>query len=138
MIHVGMNIADKFGVYREVKRVLKEGGHFTIFDIVRAKDGPVEYPLPWALNAETSFVEEMDGYRKALGRAGFQAVNERRRGDFGVQNTERAMAQMKQSGPPALGLHLLMGEKTPAMLRNILKAMQEGVLEPVEFVARLT
>src|SRR6202047_2293561 len=31
MIHVGMNIADKGGVFREVRRVLKPGGLFTIF-----------------------------------------------------------------------------------------------------------
>src|ERR1700756_4216350 len=35
MIHVGMNIADKAGVFREVRRVLKGGGLFTVFVFVR-------------------------------------------------------------------------------------------------------
>jgi hypothetical protein len=46
------------------------------------------------------------------------------------------MARMKESGPPALGLHLLMGEKTPIMLTNTLAMMRDGVLEPVELFAR--
>ena len=46
------------------------------------------------------------------------------------------MARMAQGGAPALGLHLLMGEKAPMMIRNILAMMKEGLLEPVEFHAR--
>src|SRR6267378_3998728 len=34
MIHVAMNIADKAGIFREVRRVVKAEGLFTIFDIV--------------------------------------------------------------------------------------------------------
>jgi hypothetical protein len=46
------------------------------------------------------------------------------------------MARMAQGGPPALGLHLLLGEKAPIMAGNILAMMKEGVLEPVELYAR--
>jgi hypothetical protein len=48
------------------------------------------------------------------------------------------MGRMKQHGPPALGLQLLMGDKTQAMISNILAMMQEGVMEPVELIARAT
>ena len=40
-----------------------------------------------------------------------------------------------QGGPPALGLHLLMGEPTKVMLGNIQAMIQEGILEPVELIA---
>jgi SAM-dependent methyltransferase len=136
MIHVGMNIADKAGVYREARRVLKTGGVLAIFDILRANDGPIQFPVPWALSEETSFVADAQEYRTALVEAGFRVFNERRRGAFGVAFTERVMARMKESGPPALGLHLLMGEKTPIMLTNTLAMMRDGVLEPVELFAR--
>jgi len=59
MIHVGMNIADKAGVFREVRRVLKPSGMFVIFDILRAGDGEIVYPVPWALREETSFVADV-------------------------------------------------------------------------------
>jgi SAM-dependent methyltransferase len=136
MIHVGMNIADKGGIFREVRRVLKPAGLFTVFDIVRAGEGAIRYPVPWASSEESSFVGERKDYRDALQNAGFEIARECGRGAFGIEFTERVMARMAQGGPPALGLHLLMGEKTPIMIRNILAMMKEGVLEPVEFYAR--
>ena len=136
MIHVGMNIADKAGIFREVRRVLKPEGLFTIFDIVRIGDGLIRYPVPWALSEETSFVVAMKDYRDALQNAGFRIAQERGRGAFSIEFTERMMTRMAQGGPPALGLHLLMGEKAPVMIKNILAMMKEGILEPVELHAR--
>src|SRR5260370_31419771 len=136
MIHVGMNVADKAGIFREVRRVLKLAGRFTIFDILRTGDGPIRYPVPWAMSEETSFVAMAKDYGAALQNAGFRIAQERGRGPFAIEFTERMMARMAQGGPPALGLHLLMGEKTPIMVRNILAMMKEGVLEPVELHAR--
>jgi ubiquinone/menaquinone biosynthesis C-methylase UbiE len=136
MIHVGMNIADKAGIFREVRRVLKAAGLFTVFDIVRVGEGAIKYPVPWALSEETSFVGTMKDYREALQAAGFQIAQEHGRGPFGIAFAERVVARMAQGGPPALGLHLLMGEKAPVMSGNILAMMKEGVLEPVEIYAR--
>ena len=136
MIHVGMNIADRSGIFQEVRRVLKPAGLFTVFDIMRTGDGPIRYPVPWALAEETSFVATAKDYRDALQLAGFRIAQERGRGPFSIEFTERMMARMAQGGPPALGLHLLMGEKTPLMVKNILAMMKEGILEPVELHAR--
>jgi ubiquinone/menaquinone biosynthesis C-methylase UbiE len=136
MIHVGMNIAEKAGVYREVRRVLKPGGLFVIFDIMRTGEGALQFPLPWAANQETSFVVDLPQYREALQSASFRIERERDRRAFSIEFTENVMARMAQGGPPALGLHLLMGEKTPLLLRNVLTMMKEGVISPVEIYAR--
>jgi SAM-dependent methyltransferase len=136
MIHVGMNIADKVGIFREVRRVVKAPGLFTVFDIMRTGDGPIRYPVPWALSEDTSFVGKVKDYRDALQNAGFRVTQERGHGPFAIEFTARARARMAQSGPPALGLHLLMGEKAPIMAGNMLAMMKEGVLEPVELHAR--
>jgi len=136
MIHVGMNMADKADVFREIRRVLKPGGLFTIFDILRAGEGPMRYPVPWALNEETSFVADVKSYRDALDAAGFSVVQERSRRAFAIEFMQRAMANAGQSGSPTLGLHLLMGDKVRVMLPNVLAMMQEGVLDPVELFAR--
>ena len=136
MIHVGMNIADKAGIFREVRRVLKKGALFTVFDFVRSREGAIHFPVPWALSQGSSFVARVKDYRDALEKAGFRVEKERERQAFSIAFLERFMARMAQSGPPALGLHLLMGEQAPTMARNMLAMMKEGILEPVEMFAR--
>jgi len=135
-IHAGMNIADKPGLFREVRRVLKPEGLFAIFDLMRTAEGPIRYPVPWALTEETSFVTHVNDYRDTLTATGFQVTRERHRGAFALEFTQRMMARVAQSGPPALGLHLLMGEPTKVMLSNVHAMIQEGILEPVELIAR--
>ncbi len=136
MIHVGMNIADKAGVFREVQRVLKPRGMFVIFDILRAGSGEIAYPVPWALSEETSFVADLKSYRDALEKAGFRVERDRGRRAFGIDFTERMIARGAQGGQPALGLHLLMGDLASVMIKNVLTMMKQGVLEPVELYAR--
>ena len=134
-IHAGMNIADKDGLFREVRRVLKPDGLFAIFDLMRTAEGPIRYPVPWALTDETSFVSHVNDYRNTLAATGFDVIRERRRGAFALEFTQRIMARVAQGGPPALGLHLLMGEPTKVMLGNVQAMIQEGILEPVELIA---
>ncbi len=136
MIHVGMNIADKAGLFREVRRVLKPQGMFVIFDVLRSGTAEIAYPVPWALSEETSFVADVKSYRDALERAGFRVERERNRRAFGIEFTEHMIARAAQGGQPALGLHLLMGDLAPVMIKNVLTMMKQGVLEPVELYAR--
>lgn len=135
MMHVGMNIADKAGVFREVRRVLKNDGIFAVFDIMHV-NGDLRFPLPWALNEKTSFVSALKDYRDALERAGFRIVQEQHPREFAINFSKKAMSRMTSSGPPVLGIQLLMGDKTPAMLKNVLALMEENVLEPVELYAQ--
>jgi ubiquinone/menaquinone biosynthesis C-methylase UbiE len=138
MIHVGMNIADKDALFREVRRVLKPGALFAVFDLVRTAPGPLSYPLPWAATEETSFVSTANDYRDALQRAGFRLQRERGRRDYAIEFTERRNALLTQDGPPLLGLQLLIGEKTPLVAQNVLDIMKQGLLEPTEFISRST
>jgi SAM-dependent methyltransferase len=135
MFHVGMNIADKNALFQDVARVLKPGARFSIYDLMRTSDAPISYPVPWAVSGETSFVVHIESYRKALGAVGFEVVHERGRREFGIDFFERNMARTAQGGPPVLGLQLLMGEKAPAMMMNVLGGMKTGIFEPVEMVA---
>ncbi len=133
-IHVGMNIADKATVFREVARVLKPGARFAIFDVMRTGDGPLDFPVPWARQPETSFLASPDDYRQALLAAGFRIEHERNRRQFALDFMQK-MRQRAESAPPLVGLHLLMGEQTPLMLSNVAAAFASGVLGPIELVA---
>ena len=136
MIHVGMNLADKEGVFREVGRVLKHGARFTIFDLMRAGEGALRFPLPWAVSEEASFVAEPSRYRSALEAAGFEVEKEQSHQKSSIEFTQRMAAKTRDSGPPALGLHILMGEKTPMVLKNVLDGMVEGVFEVMEMAGK--
>jgi ubiquinone/menaquinone biosynthesis C-methylase UbiE len=135
MIHVGMNIEDKAGVFREVARVLKPGGRFTIFDIMRGGEGPLEFPMPWAMSAETSFVRSAEEYRNALKAAGLHIEHQRDRREFALEFMEKMRAAATGGAPPVLGVHVLMGEQAPVMLKNVNTAIAVGTLVPVEIVA---
>jgi ubiquinone/menaquinone biosynthesis C-methylase UbiE len=137
MIHVGMNISDKPALFTAVRRVLKPGALFSIFDLMRTAAGDVRYPVPWALTNETDFVAEIDLYQKGLESAGFRIEKLRNRARFAAEFMKRA-AQIGQNGPPVLGLQLLMGEKAPVMIANVIGMMEQGTLSPVEIVGRAT
>jgi ubiquinone/menaquinone biosynthesis C-methylase UbiE len=71
MVHVGMNIPAKQAVFEEVHRVLVRGGRFGLFEQMRTGAGEVPYPLPWAEDERSSFVESAEDYRGHLEAAGF-------------------------------------------------------------------
>jgi len=137
MLHVGMNIADKTALARAVARVLKPGAGFAIYDVMRADTGDLAFPVPWATTAETSFLAEPHVYRQALEAAGFRVRHERNRRDFAIEFFRRMRAQAAQSGPPPLGLHLVMGIDAPQKIANMVAAVERGLIAPVEMIVIL-
>jgi len=133
MIHVGMNIQDKPRLFGEVARVLKPNARFAIFDILRASKGELQFPLPWAVTPETSFVATAEDYRHALEAAGLHLVHQRSRRQFAMDFMEKRRALAAKGS--VLAVHLLMGENAPLMLKNVNLAIAVGTLDPVEFVA---
>jgi sarcosine/dimethylglycine N-methyltransferase len=63
--HVAMNISDWARLYHEIRRVLKRGGRFAIFDVVSTTE-ELHYPVPWARTAATSFLLTADATREAV------------------------------------------------------------------------
>src|SRR5687768_9711828 len=74
MVHVGMNIPDKLAVFAEVHRVLAPGGRFAVFDQMRTGDGALPFPMPWAEDSRSSFVETVSEYAAHLATAGFTVM----------------------------------------------------------------
>jgi MPBQ/MSBQ methyltransferase len=72
MVHVGMNVPAKTAVFAEVHRVLRPGGRFAVYEQVRTGEGDLPYPLPWAEDERSSFVETVADYRAHLEAAGFE------------------------------------------------------------------
>ena len=136
MLHVGMNIEDKRILAAEAWRLLRPGGLFAIYDVMRVGPGELTFPVPWASDAATSFVASPDAYRGALEDAGFQVVAENDRHRFALDFFERLrIAGARADGPPPLGLHILMGGDAATKVQNMIANISAGLVAPVEIIA---
>lgn len=131
-----MNIADKTALCAGVRRVLKPGGVLAIYDVMRQADGDLVFPVPWAARADTSFLATPAAYRAALEQAGFAVIHERDRRELALAFFRDMRARAAQSGPPPLGVHILMGESAPQKIANMAANIERGLIAPVELVGR--
>ncbi len=126
MVHVGMNIPDKAAVFAEVHRVLVPGGRFAVFEQMRTADGELPYPLPWAEDERSSFVETSDAYATHLEAAGFT-----------VEEVEDRTSST--SGPPPVGSLSPVAVFGPVFAERVghnVAATRAGLLGAVLVVAR--
>jgi len=135
LMHVGMNIADKATLFSEIRRVLKPGARFGVYDIMRIGEGEIPYPMPWALTQATSFVERPETYRRLLAANGFEIEKERNRRDFVLTLGREMREKVAREGMPALGLHVL-DTGMPERIGNVMAVLERGTIAPVEIIAR--
>jgi ubiquinone/menaquinone biosynthesis C-methylase UbiE len=127
--HVQMNIPNKKEFYSEIHRVLKTGGYFLFYDILKKGDREISYPMPWASTKNLSFLlkaEKMDHFLKELHFTKEQSTDQTQ---AGIDFFDALVAKLKEFGPPKMGLNVLMGETTKPKLMNLRTHLKAGDLE---------
>ena len=137
LIHVGMNIQDKAGLFRNVRRVLKPGALFCVYEVMQVEAGELPYPMPWAQTIETSFVATPETYRTLLTAAGFKVEREENRRDFARKLAAEMREKAAIQGAPPLGLHTLIGPAWRDRLANVMATLERGTIAPIEMIARV-
>jgi SAM-dependent methyltransferase len=136
MLHVGMNIENKATLMDEVRRVLKPGASFGVYDVMRTGDGDLAFPVPWARTARTSFVVRPGAYRRRLDCAGFDLAHERDRAEFALEFFRNMRARVAEKGTPPLGLHIVMGKDFQDKTGNMIANLEHRLIAPIEMIAR--
>jgi SAM-dependent methyltransferase len=136
MIHVGMNIGDKRKLFAEVRRVLRRGGRFGVYDVMRVRNGELHFPMPWAVTDETSFVEPPDTYRRLANEAGFVVEAEHDRSSLALRLGREMRERAEKAWPPPIGPNVIMGPSGRERIRNVMAAVQCGLLAPIAVICR--
>lgn len=136
MLHVGMNISDKEKLMQEAARVMKPGGYFGVYDVMRTGEQPIVFPVAWAEDVTTSFVATIKEYTDTLEAAGFEVVDVTNKQEIAIRFFESIKAKLAQGGPPPLGLHIVMGSNAKIKVQNMFANVKSGTVAPVQILAR--
>ncbi len=133
MQNVGMNIADKAGLYSEIGRVLKPGGRYVFQEMIAGETPTSYFPLPWATDPADSSLVPADETLAQLAEAGF--VTELFEDTSEAHLNPTGTPSAKPSEPSPLSLEVYVDDLS-RKARNARRSLEEGQIRLVRGVFR--
>lgn len=134
--HVTMNVADRPGFFHEAYRVLKPGAFFALTEHGMGPNANPLYPAPWSLDGSGSFLATPSETCVFLEAAGFRDIVVEDTGDKYLAAYKQGIALAASGALPALGVHLLLGERGGEKTRNAARNIEQGRTQPVQVICR--
>lgn len=133
--HASMNIADKVGLFTEMRRVASVDARLAFFDILAGPESPIHFPVPWAEDPAVSHLASVNETRDLVSEAGFEI---RVWDDLTRDAVEfyQGLADTPPT-PQPLGLHLLVADLATKGA-NLRRNAEEGRIVLVRCVADAT
>jgi SAM-dependent methyltransferase len=135
-VHAAMNIPRKDALYAGVRKALKPGRIFAVYDVLRGEGGPVLLPVPWARDSAISHLATPDVMRDLLTGAGFDLVEEIDSTEESLAWFQKVSARIAEQGPPPVGPGVVFGDDFPQMARNQVRNLADRRIRTVAFICR--
>lgn len=132
LMHVGMNLGEKDLVFKEIHRLLRDGGTLGIYDLIGSND--LSFPMPWADTAATSHVEDSAAYERHLRSVGFLVTEDTNR-TAEVLQVIRESGQFNPMNPDQLAIPMILGTKVAERMDHVVAAIGSGHLAPRLIIA---
>jgi ubiquinone/menaquinone biosynthesis C-methylase UbiE len=141
-LHTIMNIEDKTILFDNVRRILKPGGLFVLYEICAGDHVPPHFPVPWAGDASMSFLFRPDDLRLLIAEKGFtelqwQDVSQKaikwfqniaKKRAASMKKSENKASEKKRSMP---GISLLLGKTAAEKSKNVFRNLTEDRIRTV-------
>lgn len=126
--HVQMCITNKEKFYSEVKRILKKGGRFIYYDVLKKSDGSLNYPLPWVDEKINNHLISSDQLKNQLHSLGFKKISSQDQTQKGINFLSSFLAKAEDKPAILTGQKILMGENAFDKITNLYQALKGGVV----------
>ena len=136
MQHVSMNIPEKAELFGSVRRVLKSGGTFALYEVLAGNGDALAYPVPWATSAALSFLVSEQEFVDAIKTGGLNLASFKDTSDECLSWLEEREREQPPSPPPSISLGNAIGPAFKEMVKNVIANLRENKIRICQIVAQ--